>query len=618
MLLLGCIVAAGLSALTAADALERARKGLTQAQRPETTTDEALDALHRARDDVDDAGDTLDRWHVDVVAAVPLLGRSWDVERAVARTAQEVIAGATVLAEQLPAVRAQAGGVDLGDLADVRKQLAGPVQRSEQALASLEATSDGLTPERVAEARADALDALGPAVEKLATAEQALAVVSGLLGESGPRRLLVMLQNNAELRGAGGYAATFATGRLDGGRVDLDPLQDVLAVADPPESARRVEAPPEYVEDFADLSGNTTLWRSWNMSPHVPDSALVGARVAGELLGQAPDVVLLLDVPALGALAALGGSDVRLPDGSSVSPDELTQALLVEAYAEAGARNEAQKRRRAELQAAATAAVTRLLAGDVPAADAARTLARLAEQRHLAVWSADPEEQAALVELGVSGAVVAPPTGDLSHVSVNNIGGNKLDVYVDRDVTVDVTVHEDRAEVVQRVRFTNRAPDGLVPYVAGNDRPGVVVSRTELSIPPRASVVSATVDGRPWTGTAHDGPERRRLVARLELPRGASSELEVRYVLPIADGAYHLRLVPQALAQDAELSLTVRPAAGERLGEVTGARRAGDVVQALDPLAEQRDVEVALHSDPPSRWERFQDWWSSPVQLGLG
>ena len=77
-----------------------------------------------------------------------------------------------------------------------------------------------------------------------------------------------------------------------------------------------------------------------------------------------------------------------------------------------------------------------------------------------------------------------------------------------------------RPTVTQRVRFTNRAPPDLVPYVAGVERPGVVVSRVELSLPPAADDLVATIDGKPWTGALHAGGGRSRLIARLELPAG--------------------------------------------------------------------------------------------------
>lgn len=610
------VVSAGLSALTASDALDRARTGLVRAQDAQTSTAESLAAVARAQRDIAQAGDAIDGWHVDVVAAVPLLGRSWDVLREVTRTAKEVIDGASVLGDGFPAVRAENGAVDLAALAEVRRRLAGPAERSKQALEALEKTSSGFTPRQVSEGRAAALDALSPAVDTLAIAQQGLALASGLLGESGPRSLLVMLQNNAELRGSGGYAASFATGRLEDGAVTLDPLQDVRAVGDPPELARRVPAPQEYLEDFGRLAINSTTWRMWNMSPHVPDSALVGARIAGALLPRQPDVVVLLDVPAMAALASLDDGAIRLPDGSTVSPDELTKALLVDAYAEAGADRPTQIRRRADLQAAATLAVTRLLGEDIPAAEAARTIGRLARARHLVMWSAHPEEQAALAALGAAGAVEPPPGGDLAHVSVNNLAGNKVDLYVERDISVDVVLHERHAEVVQRVVFTNRAPEDLVPYVAGRRQPGTAVSRVELSIPAAAKGLTATVDGGPWPGTAKPGAVRQRVTARHELPRGASSVMELRYTLPVQDRTYRLRIIPQALVDDASLALSIRAAEGQRLESVDGADLRAGTVQEVAALEGTREVTAALGHHRPTRWERLRAWWDSPVRLG--
>ena len=624
LLVLGSIVVAGAgvtalaghAALSAADDLELARSGVAAAQEPGTTTQDAVAALRQARRHVDDAEQVLDRWSVDLVSAVPVLGRSWRAERAVARTASSVLTGAEVLADRLPTIRAAAGGVDLSALAEVQAELEQPTTDSRRALEDLADTRVELTPPQVSSAVADAHAALAPAVETLERTGQGLEVVSGLLGRDRPRSLLVALQNNAELRGAGGYAATFATGRLQGGRLELGPLRDVYQVADPPTAARPVPAPEEYLEDFGHLSGNTTLWRSWNMSPHVPDSALVGARVAGALLPEEPDVVVLLDVPAMGALAGLGGDGITLPGGSTVTADELTDALLVDAYAAAGEDTLSQAQRRAELQAAATAAVSRLLAGGVSAPEAARTMAELAAQRHLSVWSARAEEQAALVDLGVAGEVEAADGGDLAHVSVNNVGANKLDYYVDRDLEVAVEVGQDMATVVQRVRFRNEAPAGLVPYVAGYDRPGVLVSRVELSLPPTATDIAATVDGLPWRGPLHTGGTRHRFITRLELDRGASSWLEVRYALPVSAGRYRLRLVPQALVTDADLRLTVRPAGGRQLGTVTGSSAAGGTIDERQPLDRVRDVSIALRESAPTVWERVKNWWNSPLEIG--
>jgi hypothetical protein len=611
----GVVAAAGWSALSAAQALERAQTDLADVSEGAADPQGAVTSLRQAERQIEVAEDALARWPVDVVAAVPVLGRSWRAERAVTRTAQEVVAGAAILAEGVPSLRMGGGSLDLGRVAELEAEVARPARRAAAALERLERTSVHLTPPQVASSVEQALVSLTPAVDALASAHTGLDLVSGLLGESGPRSVLVMLQNNAELRGAGGYAASYATGRSENGRLTLAPLRDVVAVADSPYTARRVPAPEEYLEDYEALSGNTTMWRTWNMSPHVPDSALVGARIAGELLGTQPDVVVLLDVPAMTALAGLGDGSVVLPDGSAVGPDELEEALLVDSYASAGEQGEAQVRRRQRLQAAASGAVTRLLTGEVPATDAARTLSELAARRHLAVWSARAQEQRALVRLGLAADLAGGDGVDLSHVSVNNIGGNKLDLYVHRRLEVDVEVGPVDATVVQRVTFTNNAPDGLVRYVAGAEQPGVVVSRVELSLAPEAHDLSASVDGKPWLGALHDGPARRRLISHLELPQGATSVVEVRYSVPVMDGEYRLRVVPQALLDDADLRLSVRAADGEQLADANGA--AITALRETGQLSATRDVQVGLRREPVGFWARLSVWWRSPVQLAV-
>ena len=74
-----------------------------------------------------------------------------------------------------------------------------------------------------------------------------------------------------------------------------------------------------------------------------------------------------------------------------------------------------------------------------------------------------------------------------------------------------------------------------------------------------------------------------------------------------------LRLVPQALVEDAGLRLRIRAAQGESL-EPADETELGS--EATGPLSEVRDVAVALRQEHPTRWERIKDWWNSPVEIG--
>jgi hypothetical protein len=179
----------------------------------------------------------------------------------------------------------------------------------------------------------------------------------------------------------------------------------------------------------------------------------------------------------------------------------------------------------------------------------------------VAVWSKDPTEQATLEELEAAGS--ADPQGDdLALIAVNNLNANKLDYYVERQVEVSVSVGSQTAEVTQRVRLSNGAPDGLVTHVAGFDEPGTVVERVEFSIAQAATVRSLHRDGAVANGESRRGIERTRVHTYVELARGQSTELVLRYSVPVTDGRYRLRLLPQPLARHARLQVRIDPGDG--------------------------------------------------------
>ncbi len=605
------------SALSAKASLEAARSGLVSLRESEDADVESVvPALSRARSHVADAQRALDRLPVSFVAGVPVLGRSLNAERAVARVSAEVLSAAEVAAGGAGTLTTDGGGVDTAALDRLAAELDPPVRRSRDALDALGDTSVGFTPGAVRDAVGQAERTLGPVVAQLEDAVLGARLATGLLGGDGRRNVLVALANNAELRGSGGYVSSVAMGRAEGGRLSIQGVRDVLAVADGPGTAERVPAPPEFAADFGPLAADTTQFRSWNMSPHFPDSALVASRVAGDLLSAAPDLVVLLDVPAMTSLARLSGQPLVLGDGQVVSPDELQDALLVDSYAQAGQDPQEQVRRRAELQAAAAGVVSRLQTSDVAPVEALRTLADLAQGRHVALWSARPQEQHALERLGLAGAVVATDGTDLLHVSVNNLGANKLDLYLDRVVEQTVVVGASTADVVQRVTLTNRAPDGLVPYVQGTENPGRSVSRLELSLAPESVPVSLTRDGQPLPDGLRPGAQRSRVATRVELERGASTVVELRYRFPVDAGRYSLRAMPQALARDAELDVRIRSADEAPLETPDGVRLPAVGLRDQGPFSRTRDLAVGPPPAPQGFGEDLKRFWREPVRTG--
>lgn len=613
----GLLGLAGHHALSAAHAVKQARADLTTVRDSTTDLKETSPAVSRAQSLLDAAASHLDSPSVRLVSSVPLLGRSFRAESAVVVAARAVVNGVATAVAGAPLLRATGGGFDPARLRQLADALDGADRASRSAFATLSRVDTGLTPSSVSSAVRDATDQLGPAVDGLHRSALGARVAASVLGGGGDRHVLVALENNAELRGTGGYVSTFATGTLRDGHIELDPFRDVTSVNDPPDKARLVPAPASYHEDYGPFLADTTLFRNWNMSPDVPTSAAVVSEVAGKLLGTRPDVVLLVDVPALAGITALGGNGVILPDGSRLSSADLPAALMADAYAEAGVSVHAQAERRAQLEKAAGVTVAQLFSAKISTLQAVRTLGRLAQGRHIAIWSGRPAEESTLQELDLAGQVT-PVHGDMTMVSVNNQNGNKLDYYVDRAVSVEADVGRSRTSVTQHVTLTNKAPGDLVPYVAGTTEPGTVKERVELTLPPDAAVTDVQAPLVPADGAVRTGIERTRVVAYVTIPRGGAAEVAVSYTIPTHGGVYRLALIPQPLAHDATLHVRILPAEGQKLGTVSGANAThGDVALATS-WTRELEITAAL-ATPRSWWQRTRSsishWWSEPVHL---
>ena len=547
---------------------------------------------------------------------LPVIGRNINAERVVADASVSVVQAGLTLSQTTRGLSDGNGGVDLQHLRTAADALDAAWRRMAPALRrlarqpvawTLPPVSDGMR-----QARNQLLD-FGNTVDHAAVGLHALV---GVLGGNGPRTVTVVLMNNAELRGAGGLPSAFATGTVANGHMQLSPFRDVNTVAQPPGAARRVAAPEEYRSAYGAYLADTTLWKNTTMSPQGPDTASVLAAVSAASLHVPADVVVLCDVPA--AAAVISATGPVTVDGESVTGDELTRRLLVDAYGDGSLSPAKQQRRRQVLDDAASEAFSRIRqqASSTPAL--LQALARSVAGRHLVVWSSRPAEEAQLIAAGAAGAV-RPQGGDLAMVTINNLGdsplvGNKLDYYMHRSLTVDVRLHAHRAEVTQTLVLRNSAPTGLGPYVEGVRHPGDVRELLTMAAAPDATLESFTKDGQPadvQTGAADGG---RAVTTLLELSRGATTTYQLSYSVPVRD-RYNLTLVPQPLAQPAELHLHIS-AVDSELGVVSGADQPRhstiDDVGGWDSL---QTVSIPVHSYgwPRSWLHAFAHFWTHKV-----
>lgn len=592
-------------------ALEGARATLVAAR---STGDlgVAKAALDSAGTDLRQASDRLGQAGPRLIAGIPLLGRPVSAARRTAEAGEAVVTStqAVLAAAQPSRPLLSAGAVDvpaLLALADTLDQAAVSTRRPVRELGE---QSTGLLPGFVADPVRDAQDLLAPVPESFTKAGAGVRSLAGLLGSPTPRRMLVLLENNAELRGTGGLVTVFAEATVQDGRLSIDGFRDVKDLAGEPPDVERVPAPEDYRALWGVFLADTTLWVNANMTPDIPQASAVLAEIGARLLDVPPDAVLWLDVRTIVAVLDATGP-AALPDGSPLTGANAVDVLLSEAYRGAEDTSAGQTARRGALRGAADVVLNRILGGTADPAALGLALSGAVGGRHLALWSAVPEEQQGLVDAGLAGDVSARG-GDLMNFTAQNLGGgdragNKLDYYARREVTVDVTVGRDSASVRQSVVLRNMAPaQGLPRYVAGGVSPGTTNNLVTMAVPNGATGITFTRANRGVSGELRREGDHQVVTDAASLAPGTSASWDLTYRLPLTGGDYALRLIPQPLAFDADLILRVRGAEGVDL----------DKTPSFDGPFESvltYDIEATEPGFGGRALDRVKRFWDEPV-----
>ena len=310
------------------------------------------------------------------------------------------------------------------------------VDRIDELIASAQADLDAIPDdanEDFIEARemvAGPLDTYLPLLEQYREVDE---LVPELMGWGGQKQYLVLAQNPAELRPAGGYAGTVGLITVEDGSLtsqefvnvyDLD-LQKDLPFIEPPEELTEILL-------AADEEGNPQSWRladaAW--SPDYPTGAEKSAEFyALEADGVEVDGVIAITTYAIDRLLeVVGAVDVPAYD-VTVEPGDTTLTLL---GATRGAPGDL-KGRKDVLDALARTLMQRLLA--LPPdqwGEMIEALEDIGAERQALVWLADPEAQELVLENGWGGEVRTDP-GDYLYVVESNVAPtSKFNLVVDR------------------------------------------------------------------------------------------------------------------------------------------------------------------------------------------
>jgi hypothetical protein len=364
-----------------------------------------------------------------------------------------------------------------------------------------------------------------------------------MMGADGPRTYFMGFQTNAEARGTGGLLGAFGILRFDNGTPTVDTLGQ-NTVLDKPFAP--IDLGPEFAAGYG-FNDPTTDFRNSNLSPHFPYAAQIWKSMWEQQSGTTVDGVIAIDPVALSFILGAVGP-VTMPDGETVTKDNVVELTESTAYTRFADDNNARKQ---YLQDVAGEIVKRMTGQVQSPRQLLEALGKAVSEGRIAVWSSSSAEQQLLEETPLAHVVPDDPAPYAS-VIVNNLGGNKIDYYLKRQIGYSAEGCDGKTrKSVVTIRLTNTAPpDGLPDYVGGlHDLPldlpiGTSTPWISLLATKQAELTNATVDGQPLTVMI--GAERGHPVFNSQIAIDPGRTVELRYEItePTAPGVPRVPVQP--------------------------------------------------------------------------
>jgi hypothetical protein len=364
----------------------------------------------------------------------------------------------------------------------------------------------------------------------------AIGAARTFMGADRPRRYLVAVQNNAEMRDQG-MVLSYAVVRFDQQRMTVEksgPITDFNL-----QHEVDISLPRTTEQVFGALQPKR-LWQSMNATADWPLSAETMVAMYHQATGESVDGVIALDVPGLAAMLRVIGPVPNPAGGASITADTVGRVLLHDFYDQVQ-RGE-QGLRKERLAEVAATIIARLTTGAHDAIGLGRELGAAAAGSHFRLWSMEEPEERVFRRTGLGGGPAEHQPDRTLHLSVQNGTATKLDYYIRQRVRLDVYLTEVGTAVVRTtVTVQNTAPADAQPsYQLGPDNiqqaVGQYIGRVYYWGPRDASQLGHVEES--GLSLSYN---------TLTLSAGQSGDLHFESVIPkaVRDGTLSLRLVPQ-------------------------------------------------------------------------
>ncbi len=383
---------------------------------------------------------------------LPVLGPNLTTARVVSASLDTLVNDlALPLTSRLPHLGEADGGINVRTLQDIAQTLTeagAALQTSQHELHALDLHAVLAPIADGAQQLQKITDQVTPIVRGTAPF---LHIAPGLLGADSTRHILLIVQNNAELRTGGGISGSFVELTAQKGRVSLSSVaSDALF---PPAAKPVTEVPASTTKLYGDVVGryvqNTTS----------PADFTLTARLASAWwhthTGETPDAVLSIDPYVLTALLQATGP-VKV-QGATLSADNAIEALLVAPYLTMDSAEQD-----VFFEAVAKSVFQRVVDGSTSASALAWALQKPLAEGRISAWSSVPEEQRVLGRAPLGGPAVrhAAAGAQAYAVYLSDATGSKMDRFLQTAITTGSTLCRDdgHRDVVVTVTLHSQAP----------------------------------------------------------------------------------------------------------------------------------------------------------------
>jgi hypothetical protein len=561
--------------------------------------DEAAVLLRTTRADLEKLGRAARPflWMTPALGWVPGYGADLQAAPALLQFGSDLTAAAEWMLEPLLSLLGAQGELEGGGLQALqrsRPQLAEALSHARSA----ERMWEDLDHRELSPTLQEWVPQLDRAVRLVGVGARAGLIMPDVLGTDGRSTLLVLIQNEDELRATGGFVSGVALVTLRDGSIERVDFEDSYAIDD---FSQPYPDAPQPLQEI--MLSEVWVLRDSNWSPDYPTSARTAIDLYTISREAEIDGVLTVNQAAIRALIdALGPLQV---DGHA---QPVTGANVIAVARESWGQGQdsegAASYGNVFMAAVVDAAVNRLQAG-VDRATLLRLSSAAAEAldgRQILIYLVEPEAEGLITELGWDGAIRETP-GDYWMVVDSNVGYNKVNALVRSEVAYDVdlsSLGRPRAQLTVRHHHPLAARDAscqqqprygetyreMMERCYWNYLRVYVPAASRLAdATPHAVPASALLSGRASPAQVLVGPPEsgRNVFATLLLLRpGETLETRFEYDLPAT--------VLRALDQEFEYALTVQKQPGTHATPVRVRLRlpGGTRIVSSDPLPAAR------------------------------